>query len=205
MVNLDGAFGDPARAAKNVDALQAILDRVNVPVQFGGGLRSPEDVRRALEMGVSRVVIGSMAADRPRQMIDILAEYGAEQVALGLDVRDGKVATHGWRQMADTGVADLVQIIQTAGLKHIIFTDIARDGMLNGINLTASVALAQAGQSAANPSHRFKVIVSGGVAGIEDVKQVKANGAYGLEGLIIGKALYAGKIDLAEALEIAHG
>jgi phosphoribosylformimino-5-aminoimidazole carboxamide ribotide isomerase len=205
VVNLDGAFGDPARAAKNVDALQAILDRVNVPVQFGGGLRSPEDVRRALEMGVSRVVIGSMAADRPRQMIDILAEYGAEQVALGLDVRDGKVATHGWRQMADTGVADLVQIIQTAGLKHIIFTDIARDGMLNGINLTASVALAQAGQSAANPSHRFKVIVSGGVAGIEDVKQVKANGAYGLEGLIIGKALYAGKIDLAEALEIAHG
>jgi phosphoribosylformimino-5-aminoimidazole carboxamide ribotide isomerase len=206
VVNLDGAFGDPAQAAKNVDALQAILDRVNVPVQFGGGLRSPEDVRRALDMGVSRVVIGSMAADRPRQMIDILAEYGAEQVALGLDVRDGKVATHGWRQMADTSVADLVQIIQTAGLKHIIFTDIARDGMLNGINLAASVALAQAGiRAAENPSHRFKVIVSGGVAGIEDVKQVKANEASGLEGLIIGKALYDGKIDLAEALEIAHG
>jgi phosphoribosylformimino-5-aminoimidazole carboxamide ribotide isomerase len=205
VVNLDGAFGNSAKAAKNTDALQAILDRVNVPVQFGGGLRSPEDVDRALSMGVSRVVIGSMAADRPRQMIDILAAYGPEQIALGLDVRGGKVATHGWRQLADTSALELVKIIQTAGLKHVIYTDISRDGMLSGVNLEATVALAQAGAAPENPAQRFKVILSGGVANLEDVRRVKAEEAKGIEGLIIGKALYAGRVDLAEAISIARG
>ena len=205
VVNLDGAFGNPAKAAKNVDALQSILDRVNVPVQFGGGLRSPEDVALALNMGVSRVVIGSMAADRPRQMVDILARFGAEQVALGLDVRDGKVATHGWRKLAETGPLDLVQVIQTAGLKHVIYTDISRDGMLSGINLDDSVALAEAGNAAPNPAQRFKVIVSGGVASLADVEVVKAHEAKGLEGLIVGKALYTGAVDMADALAVARG
>jgi phosphoribosylformimino-5-aminoimidazole carboxamide ribotide isomerase len=200
VVNLDGAFGDPDQAARNVDALQAILDHVSVPVQFGGGLRSPEDVQRALDMGVSRVVIGSMAADRPRQMVDILARFGAEHVALGLDVRDGKVATHGWRKLAKTGPLDLVQVIQTAGLKHVIYTDISRDGMLSGINLASAVALAEAG----NPAQRFKVIVSGGVASLADVEAVKANEDRGLEGLIIGQALYTGAVDLADALAAAR-
>ena len=202
VVNLDGAFGDPEKSAKNVDALQSILDRVNVPVQFGGGLRTPDDIEQALNMGVSRVIIGSMAADRPRQMLDILGQFGAEQIVLGLDVRDGKVATHGWRKLAETNAVDLVKVIQTAGLKHVIYTDISRDGMLSGVNLEASVALAQAGN--APGQERFKVIVSGGVAGIEDVHRVKANEDIGLEGLIIGKALYAGTIDLSEAMRIAH-
>ncbi len=203
VVNLDGAFGKPAKAAKNIDALQSILDRVNVPVQFGGGLRSPEDIKRALDMGVNRVIIGSMAADRPRQMLDILGRFGAEHIVLGLDVKNGQVATHGWRKLAGTNALDLVKVIQTAGLKHVIYTDIARDGMLRGVNLEASIALAQAGSAAETPGQRFKVIVSGGVAGIEDVKAVKANEDKGLAGLIIGKALYAHKIDLAEALRVA--
>ncbi len=205
VVNLDGAFGDPDKAAKNINALQAILDRVSVPVEFGGGLRSPDDVKRALDLGVSRVVIGSMAADRPRQMLDILGEFGPEQIALGLDVRNGQVATHGWRQLAGTSALDLVKTIQTAGLKHVIYTDIARDGMLQGVNLEAAVALAQAGSAAPNPAQRFKVIVSGGVAGLDDVKAVKANEAGGLEGLIIGQALYTGWVDLSEAMQVAHG
>ena len=204
VVNLDGAFGDPEKSAKNINALQAILDRVDTPVQFGGGLRSREDIALALDMGVSRVIVGSMAADRPRQMLDILAEFGPEQIVLGLDVKEGKVATHGWRKMADTDALDLVQMIQTAGLKHIIYTDISRDGMLTGVNLEACVALAEAGKAAQNPAQRFKVIVSGGVAGLEDVKRVKANEDKGLEGLIIGKALYTGAVDLAEAMRIAH-
>ena len=204
VVNLDGAFGDPEKSAKNIDALQSILDRVNVPVQFGGGLRTPDDIEQALNMGVSRVIIGSMAADRPRQMLDILGQFGAEQIVLGLDVKDGKVATHGWRKLAQTSAVDLVNVIQTAGLKHVIYTDISRDGMLSGVNLEASVALAQAGKVPDKAEHRFKVIVSGGVAGIEDVQRVKANEDNGLEGLIIGKALYAGTVDLAEAMRIAH-
>jgi phosphoribosylformimino-5-aminoimidazole carboxamide ribotide isomerase len=203
VVNLDGALGDPDKSAKNVDALQAIIDRVSIPIQFGGGLRSPEDIKRTLMMGVSRVVIGSMAADRPRQMLDILGQFGPEQVALGLDVRDGKVATSGWKKLAATGAIELVQLIHTAGLAHVIHTDISRDGMLTGINLEASINLAEAGQNPDGKKPPFKVIVSGGVASLEDVKQVKAAENKGLEGLIIGKALYTGAIDLAEAVQVA--
>lgn len=205
VVNLDGAFGDPDRAAKNIDALQAILDRVDTPVQFGGGLRDPEDIQRALQMGVSRVVIGSLAADRPRQMLDILGQFGTEQVALGLDVRDGKVATHGWRQLAETDPIKLAQLIHTAGLAHVIYTDISRDGMLSGVNVEATVALAQAGNPDPGVKRRFQVIASGGVAGLEDIKRLKAVEQEGIEGVIIGKALYTGAVNLAEAMEVAHG
>jgi phosphoribosylformimino-5-aminoimidazole carboxamide ribotide isomerase len=204
VVNLDGAFGQAETSAKNIDALQAILDRVDTPVQFGGGLRSPEDIRQALGMGVSRVVIGSMAVDRPRQMLDVLGQFGPEQIVLGLDVKNGQVATHGWRQLAETDALKLVQLIQTAGLTHVIYTDISRDGMLSGINLEATIALARAANSA-HSERGFKVIASGGVAGIEDVKQIKAVEHEGIEGVIIGKALYTGAVDLAEAMQVAHG
>ncbi len=205
IVNLDGAFGDPQKAARNADALQAILDRVQTPVQFGGGLRSPEDIERALEMGVSRVVVGSLAADRPRQMLDILARFGPEQVALGLDVREGKVATHGWRQLSETDPIRLAQLIQTAGLKHVIYTDISRDGMLSGVNVEAAVALARAGRENPQAQQRFYVIVSGGVASLDDIRALKAVEHEGIEGVIIGKALYTGAVDLAQALRVAHG
>lgn len=203
VVNLDGAFGDAEKSAKNISALQAILDRVETPVQFGGGLRSQTDIERALNLGVSRVVIGSLAADRPRQMLDILGRFGPEQIVLGLDVKDGKVATHGWRQLAETDAIKLAQLIHTAGLAHVIYTDISRDGMLSGVNLEAAVALAKAG-APTNGKRGFQVIVSGGVAGLEDVKRVKAVEHEAIEGLIIGKALYTGAVDLAEAMRIAH-
>jgi phosphoribosylformimino-5-aminoimidazole carboxamide ribotide isomerase len=205
IVNLDGAFGDPDKSAKNIDALQAILDSAKTPVQFGGGLRSPEDIQKALDLGVSRAVIGSMAADRPRQMLDILSQFGPEQIVLGLDMKDGKIATHGWRQLADIDAVKLAQMIRTAGLTHVIYTDISRDGMLKGVNIEAAVALAQMGNQNAGPGRRFKVIVAGGVASIEDVKRVKAHEDQDIEGIIIGKALYTGAVDLAEAMRIAHG
>lgn len=203
VVNLDGAFGNTEKSTKNVSALQAILDRVQTPVQFGGGLRSPEHIQQALDMGVTRVVLGSLAADRPRQMLDILGKFGPEQIVLGLDVKNGKVATHGWRQLAETDAIKLAQLIHTAGLTHVIYTDISRDGMLNGVNLEAALALAQAG-APSNGKVGFQVIVSGGVASIEDVKRVKAVEDEAIEGLIIGKALYTGAVDLAEAMRIAH-
>jgi phosphoribosylformimino-5-aminoimidazole carboxamide ribotide isomerase len=204
VVNLDGAFGDPEKAAKNIDALQAILDRVETPVQFGGGLRSPEDIERALEMGASRVVVGSLAVNRPRQMLDILGKYGPEQVVLGVDVKNGKVATHGWRKLSETDPIKLAQLIQTAGLAHVIYTDIARDGMLAGVDIEGTVALARAGQAATEVERRFQVIASGGVASLEDIKRIKAVEQEGIEGVIIGKALYTGAVDLAEAMRIAH-
>jgi phosphoribosylformimino-5-aminoimidazole carboxamide ribotide isomerase len=204
VVNLDGAFGDTQKSARNIDALQAILDRVETPVQFGGGLRSPEDIARALDLGVSRVIIGSMAADRPRQMLDVLGQFGPEQIVLGLDVKEGKVATHGWRQLVETDAIKLAQLILTAGLAHVIYTDINRDGMLSGVNLESAIALAQAGRPATSPGTGFKVILSGGVASLEDVKRVKAAEAEGIEGLIIGKALYTNAVSLADAMRVAH-
>jgi phosphoribosylformimino-5-aminoimidazole carboxamide ribotide isomerase len=204
VVNLDGAFGDLQKSAKNIDALQAILDRVQTPVQFGGGLRNPEDIEQALNLGVNRIIVGSLAADRPRQMLDILGQFGPEQIVLGLDVKDGRVATHGWRQLAETDPIKLVQLIHTAGLAHVIYTDISRDGMLSGVNVEATVALARAGNPSPGSKRRFQVIASGGVAGLEDVKRIKAVENEGIEGLIIGKALYTGAVDLAEAMRIAH-
>jgi phosphoribosylformimino-5-aminoimidazole carboxamide ribotide isomerase len=204
VVNLDGAFGNRETAAKNVDALQAILDRVSTPVQFGGGLRSLEDIKEALDMGVNRVVIGSMAVDRPRHVLDVLGHFGPERVVLGLDVKGGKVAAHGWRQLSETDPIKLAQLIHTAGLRHVIYTDISRDGMLSGVNIETAVALARAGNPSQSSGRRFEVIVSGGVASLEDVKQVKAVEAEGIEGLIIGKALYTGAVDLARAMGIAH-
>ncbi len=204
VVNLDGAFGDSEKSAKNIDALQAILDRVQTPVQFGGGLRSPEGIEQALDMGVSRVVVGSLAADRPRQMLDILGQFGPEQIVLGLDVKAGKVATHGWRQLSETDPLKLTQQIHAAGLAHVIYTDISRDGMLGGVNLEAALTLARAGRASAESKRGFKVIISGGVASLEDVKRIKAVEEEGIEGLIIGKALYTGAVNLAEAMGVAH-
>ena len=142
IVDLDGAFSDPNSLNRQV--IRQIIKQLRTPVQFGGGLRSLGDIEQALNMGVSRVIIGSMAADRPRQMLDVLGHFGPEQIVLGLDVKDGKVATHGWRQLAETDALELVQLIQTAGLTHVIYTDISRDGMLSGINMEAIVALARA-------------------------------------------------------------
>jgi phosphoribosylformimino-5-aminoimidazole carboxamide ribotide isomerase len=204
VVNLDGAFGDPAKAAHNTAALQAILARVTAPLQFGGGLRNVADIAQALELGVSRVVIGSMAAERPEEMRQVLQQFGPERVALGLDVKDGRVATHGWQRLADTDLLALVHYFHQAGLGYIIYTDISRDGMLLGANIAAAVELAQAGRRPGSEQPPFKVIVSGGVASLEDIRQIKAAEAAGLEGVIIGQALYTGAVDLAEAMRIAH-
>ena len=114
------------------------------------------------------------------------------------------MATHGWRKLAETDPIKLVQLIHTAGLAHVIFTDISRDGMLTGVNVEATVALARAGNADPQVGRRFQVIASGGVASIEDIKRVKAVEHEGIEGVIIGKALYAGAVDLAEAMRIAH-
>ncbi len=204
IVNLDGAFGDPEKAAKNVQALKSILDSVDVPIQFGGGLRSEADIQQALDLGVKRVIIGSMAANHPEKMEALLAKFGPERIVLGLDVKDGAVATHGWLESSGLDPVALAQRFHALGLSHIIHTDISRDGMLTGANVESSVALAQEGRSTA-ASHPLQVIVSGGVADLEDVKRVKATEQNGIDGMIIGKAIYTGKIDLAKAMEIAKG
>lgn len=194
VVNLDGAFGETD--SPNMQAVHAILDRVNIPVQFGGGLRSVDDVNRVLEMGITRVIIGSMAVKDPQAMVALLEQHGPEKIILGLDLREGRIATRGWQELSDTSPLTLVQEFRAVGLNHVIYTDIARDGMLTGVDLRGAIKLAQDGQ--------VRVIVSGGVATLDDVTQVKAAAAQGIDGLIIGKALYSGAFTLAEAVKIAY-
>ncbi|MFQ5610806.1 MAG: 1-(5-phosphoribosyl)-5-[(5-phosphoribosylamino)methylideneamino]imidazole-4-carboxamide isomerase [Anaerolineae bacterium] len=195
VINLDGALGDETKAARNLDALQSILDRVNTPLQFGGGLRTAEDIAWVLGLGVTRVILGSIAIDRPRQLVDLLARFGPEQIVVSIDAQDGKVATHGWRNITDLEAMDLAAQLQTRGVRRIVYTDIARDGMLTGVNAEACARLAtQTG---------LKVIAAGGVAGLEDVRRIKAVEGDNVEGLIIGQALYAGRLTLPEALKVA--
>lgn len=196
VVNLDGAFGDTASAGRNVAALSTILDVIDVPIQFGGGLRSMADIEAALSLGVARVVVGTAAITNPSLVQEALTRFGAEHITLAIDARDGQVATHGWQQLSDVTALALVLHMKELGITRIVYTDIARDGTLTGVNAAACAELAAASGLA--------VIASGGVASLEDVRRVKEVEARGVDGLIIGKALYAGKVELPQALEIAR-
>lgn len=194
VINLDGAFGDATGSAKNLEAIQSILDSIDIPIQVGGGIRSLENITYLLNMGVTRVILGTMAVERPRQILDIIARFGAEQIVVGIDARDGKVASHGWRNISNLTAIEFGQQMHSLGVTHTIYTDIARDGALTGINLEASKLMGQ--QSG------LKVIISGGVASLDDIKQAKAATDSNIVGIIIGRALYTGNINLPEALAI---
>jgi len=188
VVNLDGAFGEGGR--KNVTALARILT-TGMQVQFGGGVRDLETVRRVLDMGVVRVVLGTVAVENPAVVEAALADFGPERLAVGIDARDGYVRTRGWREAAQLTALELAQQWATMGGRWLIFTDIARDGMSSGVNVEATAMLAQA--------TGLSVIASGGVATLEDVQRVKDAG---LCGVIIGCALYEGRVNLEAVLKI---
>jgi phosphoribosylformimino-5-aminoimidazole carboxamide ribotide isomerase len=194
LVNLDGAFGEEGSA--NAAALRDILAAVGAPIQFGGGLRSMADMEAALALGVARVVVGTAAVADPDLLRQALDRLGSERVAVGIDARDGIVATHGWQQTSGVSALNLARRMKALGVTHVVYTDIGRDGTLTGVNAEACAALAAACGLA--------VIASGGVATLDDIRRVKAVEADGVEGVIVGKALYAGQVDLAQALEIAR-
>ncbi len=195
VVNLDGAFDDPSGDTATDDAIQAIVDRVDIPVQVGGGLRTFADIEYVLNMGVSRVVLGTFAVERTRQLPDVLGWFGPEQILVGIDAREGMIATHGWQKISDVSAIEFGKEIRAMGITHVVHTDISRDGALTGINLPASVALAEA--------TGLRVIVSGGVASLNDVRWANAAGG-NIEGLIIGRALYTGAFTLPEALQVLN-
>lgn len=195
VVNLDGALGEEATA--NLAALQRILAAVEIPVQFGGGVRSAQDAERLLDWGVARVILGTVAVRQPQVVEAALAAHGAERVLVGIDARQGRVATHGWVQAAEVGAIALAQRMAAMGVRHVVYTDVQRDGMLQGVNVEATRQLAQASG--------LGVIASGGVASLEDIRALKACERDGIEGAIIGMALYRGAICLTEALAIAAG
>lgn len=190
VVDLDGAFaGKPANEA----AVRAILAAAPIPVQLGGGIRSMATVEAWLAAGVARVILGSAAVKDP-DFARAACRTFPGRVAVGIDARGGMVATEGWAETSTVSARDLALGFEDAGAAAIIYTDIDRDGMLGGVNLDATVALAQALTT--------PVIASGGVASIADLRALRAVAGEGVAGVIIGRALYDGRIDPAEALAI---
>ena len=189
VVDLDGAFaGKPMNAA----AVEAILKRVAFPVQLGGGIRDMKTVAGWLDKGIRRVIIGTAAVRDPGFVREAAAAFPG-QVAVGIDARDGFVAVEGWAETSSLAAADLGKRFEDAGVAAIIYTDIARDGMLEGINWEGTIALAQAVS--------IPVIASGGLASMADIERLCAPEAAILEGAITGRALYDGRIDPAAALK----
>ncbi|WP_454623725.1 1-(5-phosphoribosyl)-5-[(5-phosphoribosylamino)methylideneamino]imidazole-4-carboxamide isomerase [Bradyrhizobium cenepequi] len=190
VVDLDGAF---AGRPMNAQAVEAMLKAVTMPVQLGGGIRDLRTVEAWLEKGVARVIIGTAAVRDPELVRGAAKKYPG-RVAVGLDARDGKVAVQGWAETSEVTALEIAQRFEDAGVAAIIFTDIARDGLLKGLNLDATIALAE--------SISIPVIASGGFASIEDVKALLELRAKKLAGAIVGRALYDGRLDPAAALKL---
>lgn len=189
LVDLDGAFaGRPV----NGPAVEAILAAVDVPVQLGGGIRDRATIEGWLERGVARVILGT-AALRDPDLVRDAARAHPGRVAVGIDARGGQVAVEGWAETTGTSAVDLARSFEDAGVAAIIYTDIDRDGAMAGPNVAATAALARAVS--------IPVIASGGVSSMEDIRALKASGAP-LDGVISGRALYEGQIDLAEAVAV---
>jgi phosphoribosylformimino-5-aminoimidazole carboxamide ribotide isomerase len=185
VVDLDGAkTGEP----RNLDVVAAIVRAVDIPVQLGGGIRSKEVARRALDLGVQRVIIGTAALDRGRtqQMLESLGDA----VAAGIDAREGRVAVRGWLDTTDVEALELARQLDAIGVRWIVFTDIERDGMLTGPNVQSLHAVAS--------QVKASIIASGGITSIEHLHAVRRAGA---DGAIVGTALYTGRLDLKEAIE----
>ncbi len=197
VVNLDGAFGERSRLEslphgrqENLVALEHIL-MTELHVQFGGGLRALESIHRVLDLGVSRVVVGTAAVENPALVEETLETFGPQRVAVAIDAREEKVRTHGWQETTSMTAMELAGQWAARGVRWLVFTDVSRDGMGSGLNLAVTMQLARA--------TGLHVIASGGVASLEDVQR-----AYeaGLSGVIIGRALYEGHVALEDVLRV---
>ncbi len=191
MINLDGAF---STANDNGAWLEAVA-KLGVPIQFGGGMRSLDDIAQALARGASRVIVGTLAIRQPEVVAQAVERWGAEAICVALDARDGKVTVQGWQDVTDVTPAALGQAMVEIGLRHALFTDVGRDGHLGGANLDSTIAL---GRETA-----LQVIASGGVTTVDEIQRLRDSGA--VAGAIIGTALYTGRITLADAMAVAGG
>jgi phosphoribosylformimino-5-aminoimidazole carboxamide ribotide isomerase len=192
VVDLDGAF---AGEAVNRTAVEGILKAFPGHVQLGGGIRTPVAVDGWFDLGVSRVVIGTAALKDPQFVKDMAKAYPGG-IVVAVDARDGMVATEGWAEVSDVSIAEMARRFEDAGVASILYTDVGRDGLLKGCNIEATVDLAR--------STSLPVIASGGVKGIDDIHILKLHEADGIEGVITGRALFEGRLDLAAAIAIAE-
>ncbi len=191
VVDLDGSF---AGAARNREAVQQIVEAFPGHVQLGGGIRTREDVEGWFDAGVARIVMGSAALKDPEFVKDMARAF-AGGIVVAVDARDGMVATEGWAEVSDVPVTDMARQFEDAGVAALLFTDIGRDGLLKGCNIEATVDLARRTD--------LPVIASGGVKGLDDIHVLSLHASEGIEGVITGRALYEGRLDLAAALAMA--
>lgn len=193
LVDLDGALaGKPVNTA----AISEIVKAVNIPVQLGGGIRTLENIKECLEAGVQRVILGSVAVREPELVAAACKQYG-DRIVVGIDARDGIAAVEGWGITGGVSAEELAKRMAQVGVARIIYTDISRDGMLSGVNVAATASLAQAAG--------IPVIASGGVKDLSDMEAIKAAESAGIEGVIVGKAIYMGSLNLGDALKLARG
>ena len=185
LVDLDGAFqGEGA----NISSIRSILKNVSIPVQIGGGLRTEEDIDRMLALGVSAVIVGTMAVKHPDVLEKLLKKYTDEQIILGIDARNRKVSIEGWKESTEIQDVKFALRWKNYGIKRVVFTDISRDGMLSGPNLAALREMAE--------HTGLKIVASGGISSMDDLEQLKTLEPNGVDQAISGKAIYEGKIDL---------
>jgi len=193
LVDLDGAF---AGSPKNKPVIEKIVHAIRIPVELGGGIRTLESIEEYLNLGINRVIVGTVVYQQKNFLPEACAKFPGH-IVVGIDARNGKVAIQGWAEQTDLSAIELAKKSEQEGATAIIYTDIQRDGMLTGINLDATRILAQAVS--------IPVIASGGVATIEDIKNLLPLAKEGITGVIIGRALYKGTINLTEALCVAKG
>ncbi|MBT9775786.1 1-(5-phosphoribosyl)-5-[(5-phosphoribosylamino)methylideneamino]imidazole-4-carboxamide isomerase [Clostridium sp. MCC353] len=186
LVDLDGAL---AGRSVNEEAIRKIVSSVTVPVQLGGGIRSREAVKNMLDLGISRVIIGTKAVENPEFIRDLVAEFGSERIVVGVDAKDGMVAVEGWEKISALTASGLCMKMKEYGVKHIVYTDISKDGMLSGPNVEYTRKLTE--------ETGLDIIASGGVSSMEDLACLYQAG---IRGAIIGKALYEKRVDLKEAV-----
>lgn len=188
VVDLDGALaGEP----QNMDAIKRILQAVTIPVEVGGGIRSMESIDRLLSIGVSRVILGSVAVHKEELVQEACSSYG-NRIVVGIDAKKGIVATDGWEKSGGISAVELAKKLGAFGLETIIYTDISRDGTLSGVNVIETAHLAR--------SSGIKVIASGGVKSISDIEKLKKRECDGIIGVIVGKSIYEGTLSLTEAI-----
>lgn len=192
LVDLDGAL---TGKSQNLAAVKEILEAIQIPAELGGGIRTMENIEEVLSLGIHRVILGSIAVRNPELVKEACKAYGGGRVVVGIDAKDGIVAVDGWGVSGDIKVEELAKQMAEVGVTTIIYTDISRDGTLSGVNVEATAALAKASG--------LSIIASGGVKSLEDIRQLKLHEKDGIDGVIVGKSIYTGSLDLAKAIEIA--
>ena len=189
LVDLDGAFSDPN--TRNRQMLRKIISRIRTPLQFGGGLRSLEEVVQVIELGVSRVVLGTLAVESPQVLAKLVDMFGS-RVCVGIDARNHQVVTRGWEKREILTAVELAQRVAASGVERIVYTDVARDGTLAGVNLEQTCTIAR--------ESRLRVTASGGVSSLADISRLRRVSESGVDSVIVGKALYEVRFSLKEAI-----